>query len=198
MPIEETPTEPPRRRMIVGITGATGIVYGVRLLQVLKTAGIETHLVVTKPGDQTRAHETDISARDLRVLADVEHHIDDLAAAISSGSFRTMGMIVAPCSMRTLAEIATGVSSNLLSRAADVTLKERRRLVLMVRETPLTAIHLDNMVRVTAAGGIIFPPVPAFYTRPRTIEEVVDHAIGRVLDLFDLDVGLVKRWPAED
>ncbi len=186
--------KPPRRRMIVGITGATGIAYGIRLLRALRLADIESHLVVTKPGEQTRAYETDLSAKDLRALADVAYGVDDIAAAIASGSFRTMGMIVAPCSMRTLGEIATGVSSNLLTRAADVTLKERRRLVLMVRETPLSAIHLDNMVRVNAAGGIVFPPVPAFYTKPQTIEDIVDHSIGRVLDLFDIDVGLVQRW----
>jgi 4-hydroxy-3-polyprenylbenzoate decarboxylase len=180
--------------MIVGITGATGIAYGIRLLRALRLADIESHLVVTKPGEQTRAYETDLSAKDLRALADVAYGVDDIAAAIASGSFRTMGMIVAPCSMRTLGEIATGVSSNLLTRAADVTLKERRRLVLMVRETPLSAIHLDNMVRVNAAGGIVFPPVPAFYTKPQTIEDIVDHSIGRVLDLFDIDVGLVQRW----
>ncbi len=180
--------------MIVGITGATGIAYGIRLLEVLRRAGIESHLVVTKPGEQTRAYETDLSAKDLRALADVTYPVDDIGAAIASGSFRTMGMIVAPCSMRTLAEIATGVSSNLLTRAADVSLKERRRLVLMVRETPFSGIHIDNMARVTAAGGIIFPPVPAFYTRPKTIAEIVDHAVGRVLDLFDVDVGLVQRW----
>jgi 4-hydroxy-3-polyprenylbenzoate decarboxylase len=180
--------------MIVGITGATGIVYGVRLLRALRLADIESHLIVTKPGEQTRAHETELSAKDLKALADVSYGIDDIAAAIASGSFRTMGMIVAPCSVRTLAEIATGTSSNLLTRAADVTLKERRRLVLMVRETPLSAIHLDNMARVTAAGGIIFPPVPAFYTRPQTLDDIVDHTIGRALDLFDIDVGLVQRW----
>ncbi len=150
--------------------------------------------MVTKPGEQTRAYETDLSAKALRALADVAYPIDDIAAAIASGSFRTMGMIVAPCSMRTLAEIATGVTSNLLTRAADVSLKERRRLVLMVRETPLSSIHLDNMMRVTAAGGIVFPPVPAFYTRPQTIADIVDHAVGRALDLFDIDVGLVQRW----
>jgi 4-hydroxy-3-polyprenylbenzoate decarboxylase len=188
---------PERRRMVVGITGATGIVYGVQLLKALRTAGVETHLVVTRPGDQSRAYETDLSAKELRALADIAYPVDDIAAAISSGSFRTMGMIVAPCSMRTLAEIATGVSSNLLSRAADVTLKERRRLVLMVRETPLTAIHIDNMAKVTAAGAIVFPPVPGFYTRPKTIEDIVDHSVGRVLDLFDIDIGLVKRWREE-
>lgn len=181
--------------MIVGITGATGIAYGIRLLQALRAANIESHLVVTKPGEQTRAYETDITARDLRALADVNYGIDEIGAAIASGSFRTMGMIVAPCSMRSLAEIATGVSSNLLTRAADVTLKERRRLVLMVRETPLNAIHLDNMVRVNAAGGVIFPPVPAFYNKPQTVQDLVDDAVGRVLDLFDIDIGLVKRWP---
>ena len=182
------------RRMVVGVSGATGIVYGVRLLQVLRSLAIETHLVVTKPGEQTRAYETTLSAEALRALADVNYSPNDVAAAISSGSFRTIGMVVAPCSMRSLAEIATGVSGNLLTRAADVTLKERRRLVLMVRETPLSAIHIDNMARVTAAGGVIFPPVPAFYAKPTSLEEMVDHTVARVLDLFDLDAGLIDRW----
>jgi 4-hydroxy-3-polyprenylbenzoate decarboxylase len=189
-----------RPRMIVGVTGATGIIYGIRLLLALREAAVESHLVVTKAGDQTRSYETDLSARQLRDLADVNYGVGDIAAAIASGSFRTLGMIVAPCSMRTLGEIASGACSNLLTRAGDVTLKERRKLVLMVRETPLSSIHLDNMVRVTQAGGIIFPPVPAFYTRPKTIEDIVDHTVGRVLDLFDIDIGLVARWgekPAE-
>jgi 4-hydroxy-3-polyprenylbenzoate decarboxylase len=183
-----------RRRMIVGISGATGVIYGVRLLEALRRLDIETHLVVSKSGDLTRAYETDLSAAELRALADVTYRAADVGAAISSGSFRTMGMVVAPCSIRTLSEIATGVTGSLLSRAADVCLKERRRLVLMVRETPLHAGHLKSMLAVTEAGGVIAPPVPAFYTRPRTLEDVVDHTIARVLDLFDLEVPFASRW----
>lgn len=182
------------RRMIVGITGATGIVYGVRLLEALKALGIETHLVVTKAGELTRAHETDLTSDELRVMADVAYSPNEIGAALASGSFRTLGMIVAPCTIRTLSEIATGATSNLLTRAADVTLKERRRLVLLVREFPLHAGHLKSMVAVTEMGGIVAPPVPAFYTRPQTIAEIVDQTIGRVLDLFDLDAGSFPRW----
>jgi 4-hydroxy-3-polyprenylbenzoate decarboxylase len=182
------------RRLIVGITGATGIVYGVRLLQVLKETDVETHLVISKAGEMTRAYETDLSSDELRSLADVVYPVSDVGAAIASGSFRTMGMVVAPCSIRTLSEIATGATSTLLTRAADVVLKERRRLVLMVRETPLHAGHLKSMLAVTEAGGIIFPPVPAFYIRPQSLDDLVDHAVGRVLDLFDIEVEGVKRW----
>lgn len=183
-----------RRRIIVGVSGATGIVYAERLLQVLRELGVETHLVITKPGELTIAHEWWGSSKDLRALADVTYPVADIGAAIASGSFRTMGMIVAPCSVRTLSEIATGVTSNLLTRAADVCLKERRRLVLMVRETPLHAGHLKSMLTVTEMGGIIAPPVPAFYTKPETLDALVDQTIGRVLDLFDLDNFLVERW----
>jgi flavin prenyltransferase len=182
------------RRMIIGISGASGVIYGVRLLQVLKQQGIETHLVVSKAGEMTRAYETDLSMQQLRGLADVWYPVTDVGAAISSGSFRTMGMIIAPCSIRTMSEIAHGISSTLITRAADVVLKERRRLVLMLRETPLTAGHIKNMLAVTESGGIIAPPVPAFYIRPRTIEDLVDHAIGRVLDLFDIEMEGVQRW----
>ena len=185
------------RRLIVGISGATGVVYGVRLLAALRGLEVETHLVVTKPGDQTRAYETALTAKGLRALADMAYAAEDIGAAISSGSFRTMGMVVAPCSMRTLAEIATGATSNLLTRAADVVLKERRRLVLLAREAPLSSIHLRNMLAVTEAGGIVFPPVPAFYAKPATLDDMVDHTVGRVLDLFDLDAGLVERWSGE-
>jgi 4-hydroxy-3-polyprenylbenzoate decarboxylase len=180
--------------MIIGISGATGVIYGVRLLQVLKQQGIETHLVVTKAGEMTRAYETDLSMHQLRDLADVWYPITDVGAAISSGSFRTMGMIIAPCSIRTMSEIAHGISSNLVTRAADVVLKERRRLVLMLRETPLTASHIKSMLAVTQSGGIIAPPVPAFYIRPQTIEDLIDHAVGRVLDLFDIEMEGVRRW----
>jgi len=195
----ETPSLPskPSRRMIVGISGATGIVYSVELLRVLKLLGIETHLVVSNAGEQTRAHETSLSAKELRSMADVTYSIKDVGAAIASGSFRTMGMIVAPCSIRTLSEIATGVTSTLLTRAADVCLKERRRLVLLVRETPLHRGHLQSMLAVTDAGGIIMPPVPAFYLRPKTIDEVVQHTVSRTLDLFDLDSGSSPRWGEE-
>lgn len=182
------------RRMIVGITGATGIIYGVRLLGVLKALGVETHLVVTKAGELTRAHETDLSADDLRGLADFAYNPNEIGAALASGSFRTMGMVVAPCTIRTLSEIATGATSNLVTRAADVTLKERRRLVLLVREFPLHGGHLKSMLAVTEMGGIVAPPVPAFYTRPQTIEDIVDQTVGRVLDLFDLEAGTFPRW----
>lgn len=183
-----------RRRLIVGISGATGIVYGIRLLETLRQLDVESHLVVSKAGELSRAYETSLSAADLRKLADVVYRPADVGAAIASGSFRTMGMIVAPCSVRTLSEIATGVTGTLLTRAADVCLKERRRLVLMFRETPLHAGHLKSMLAVTEAGGIIAPPVPAFYNRPQTLEEMVDHTIARVLDLFDLDSPHAARW----
>jgi 4-hydroxy-3-polyprenylbenzoate decarboxylase len=182
------------QRLIVGISGASGVIYGVRLLQALEKLPVETHLVMTRTAEVALAHETDLKVEDVRRLADVAFRIDDLAAAISSGSYRTIGMIVAPCSMRSLGEIAHGITSNLLTRAADVVLKERRRLVLVARETPLHAIHLRNMTTLAEMGAIIAPPVPAFYNRPKTLDDVIDHTIGRVLDLFDLDTGKVKRW----
>jgi flavin prenyltransferase len=181
------------RRLIVGISGATGIVYGVELLRTLRRLGIESHLVVTTAGEQTRAYETALTKSELRAMADVVYSASHVGAAIASGSFRTMGMIVAPCSIRTLSEIATGVTSNLLTRAADVCLKERRRLVLLVRETPLHLGHLKSMQAVTEAGGIIMPPVPAFYLRPQTIENLVQDTASRALDLFGLDTG-APRW----
>lgn len=181
-------------RLIVGISGASGVVYGVRLLETLQKLPVETHLVMTRTAEVTLAHETDMKVSDVRRLADVAYRIDDLAAAVSSGSFRTIGMIVAPCSMRSLGEIAHGITSNLLTRAADVVLKERRRLVLVARETPLHAIHLRNMATLAEMGAIIAPPVPAFYNRPQTLDDIVDHTVGRVLDLFDLDSGSVRRW----
>ncbi|HLG47851.1 MAG TPA: UbiX family flavin prenyltransferase [Reyranella sp.] len=183
-----------RPRLIVGISGASGVIYGVRLLQALQELPVETHLVMTRTAEVALAHETDFKVEDVRRLADVAFRIDDLAAAISSGSYRTIGMIVAPCSMRSLGEIAHGITSNLLTRAADVVLKERRRLVLVARETPLHAIHLRNMTVLAEMGAIIAPPVPAFYNRPKTLDDVVDHTVGRVLDLFDLDTGKLKRW----
>ena len=180
--------------LVVGISGASGVIYGVRLLELLRLIPVETHLVMTRTAEVTLAHETSFKVSDVHALAGKVHRIDDLAAAISSGSFRTRGMIVAPCSMRSLGEIANGLSSNLLTRAADVALKERRRLVLLPRETPLHAIHLRNMMRLAEAGAVIAPPVPAFYNRPQTLGDVIDHTLGRVLDLFDLDTGAVKRW----
>jgi len=180
--------------MVVGITGATGIVYGIRLLEVLRSLDVETHLVVSKAGEMTREHETDMSSGALRALASRHYGAGEIGAALSSGSFRCMGMVVAPCTVRTLSEIATGVTDTLLTRAADVTLKERRRLVLLVREFPLHAGHLRSMLAVTEMGGIVAPPVPAFYTRPETINDIVDQTIGRVLDLFDLDSGTFPRW----
>lgn len=182
------------QRLIVGISGATGIVYGVRLLELLRDTPIETHLVVSRAGDMTRAYETDLSARALRDLADVVYGIQDVGAAISSGSFQTLGMVVAPCSVKTVAEIACGLGQSLLTRAADVTLKERRRLVLLVREAPLSLIHLRNMTAVTEAGGVIMPPVPAFYTKPRDLDDMVTHTVCRTLDLFGIDVGRLERW----
>ncbi len=181
-------------RLIIGISGSSGIIYAIRLLQVLRDMPVETHLVVSKAAQLTRAYETTMSLAELKLLADVYHRYSDIAAPIASGSFRTIGMIVAPCSMKSLAEIANGIAGNLLTRAADVVLKERRRLVLMPRETPLHLGHLQNMVAVTQMGGIICPPQPAFYNKPQTIEDLVNDSVGRVLDLFDLDSGLVRRW----
>jgi 4-hydroxy-3-polyprenylbenzoate decarboxylase len=183
-----------KKRMIVGISGASGILYGVRLLEILRTLEIETHLIVTSAGHLTRAHETELSAKELRALAHVSYAVSDVAAPLASGSFRTMGMIVAPCSVHTLGAIVGGVTSNLLTRAADVVLKERRRLVLLVREFPLHAGHLKNMLAATEMGAIVAPPVPAFYTRPASIEDIVDQTVGRVLDLFDLEVPFLPRW----
>ncbi|MGC2856440.1 UbiX family flavin prenyltransferase [Novispirillum sp. DQ9] len=185
---------PSKRRLIVGISGATGVVYGIRLLEALRDLGVESHLIMTRTAEVTLAYESDLKVADVHARADVVHRADDLAAAPASGSFRTMGMVVAPCSVRSLAEIAAGTGSTLITRAADVTMKERRRLVLMLRETPLHLGHIRNMAAVTEMGGIIAPPVPAFYTRPQSLDDIVDHAVGRVLDLFDLDSGLIARW----
>lgn len=183
------------QRIIVGISGASGAVYGVRLLEALRDVdGVETHLVMSRMAHVTLAAETPYSVGEVQALADHVHQAQDLGAAISSGSFRTMGMVVAPCSMRSLAEIATSLTTSLLTRAADVVLKERRKLVLLVRETPLTTVHLRNMVTVSEMGGIIAPPVPAFYQRPQSLEEMIDHTVGRVLDIFDIEHQLVKRW----
>lgn len=186
------PAQP--RRIVVGISGATGIIYGIRALQLLRAAGVESHLVISRSARLTAASESDLTVRGIEALADVSYSPGDLTAAVASGSFPTQGMIVAPCSVKTLAQIATGLCDTLLARAADVTLKERRRLVLMVRETPLTLTHLRNMAAVTENGGIIAPPVPAFYTRPATVAGIVDQSMGRVLDLFGIDSGAFPRW----
>ena len=183
-----------RKRMIVGISGASGIIYGIELLKVLRELEIETHLVISRAGEMTRAYETAITSQDLKQLADFHYHIDNYGAPIASGSFKTMGMIVAPCSMRSLGEIAHSSGSNLLTRAADVVLKERRKLVLLVREFPLNAGHLKNMLAVTEMGGVVAPPVPAFYTKPNTLQDIVHQTIGRTLDLFDLDMPNFLRW----
>lgn len=182
------------RRIIVGISGASGAIYGVRLLQMLRSAEIETHLVVSRAARATIAAETDLTVPEILALADHHYSADDMGAAISSGSFQTLGMVVAPCSVRSLAEIAQGVTTGLISRAADVVLKERRRLVLMLRETPLHLGHIRAMAQATEMGAIIAPPVPAFYNRPETIADIVDHSLGRVLDLFGIDTGHVRRW----
>jgi flavin prenyltransferase len=181
-------------RLIVGISGASGAIYGIRLLQVLRVVGIETHLVVTKTAAQTIACETDHTLKEVYEMAEVVHSASDLGAGISSGSFRTLGMVVAPCSMRSLSEIAYGNTGGLLTRAADVQLKERRRVVLLAREAPLHLGHLRAMVQVTEIGAVVLPPVPAFYNRPRTLEDIIDHTVGRTLDLFGIDSGIVKRW----
>ncbi|NSX06779.1 UbiX family flavin prenyltransferase [Cupriavidus gilardii] len=183
------------RRVIVAITGATGAVYGVRLLQVLSAVPeVETHLLISPAGVMNLQHELEIGKAETEALADVVHNVRDIGATIASGSFRAHAMVIAPCSMRTLAAIAHGLSDNLITRAADVTLKERRRLVLMVRETPLNLAHLRNMTAVTEMGGIVFPPVPGFYQKPDTIAQLVDHTIGRVLDLIDVPQTLAPSW----
>jgi len=187
-------TSAARRRIVVGISGASGVIYGVRLLRLLRDLEVESHLVVSRSAQVTLAQETQMRLADLQALADVNYPNTDIGAAISSGSFRVDGMVVAPCSIKTLSEVATGCTSSLLSRAADVMLKERRRLVLMVRETPLHAGHIRSLAAVTDAGAIVYPPVPAFYARPETLEQMVDHTLGRVLDLFDIESRTVRRW----
>jgi flavin prenyltransferase len=181
-------------RIIVGISGASGVIYGIQALKTLRKLEFETHLVVSKSALVTLSQESSLKASELIELADVHYANSDIGACIASGSFQTIGMLVAPCSIKTLSEVATGVTSSLLSRAADVVLKERRKLVLMVRETPLHAGHLESMLRVTNMGAIVTPPVPAFYTQPETIDDIVCQSIGRALDLFNVESGLVKRW----
>ncbi|MGY3605333.1 MULTISPECIES: UbiX family flavin prenyltransferase [unclassified Bradyrhizobium] len=188
------PPEGEPRRLIVGITGASGAIYGVRMLRLLKSMPIETHLVMSRSAKITLTQELDVKVSDVTALADVVHQVDNIGASISSGSFKTLGMVIAPCSMRSLAEIASGVTSSLVTRAADVVLKERRRLVLMVREAPLHLGHLRSMVAATEIGAIVYPPVPAFYARPESLDQMVDHTLGRVLDLFDISTDVVSRW----
>jgi flavin prenyltransferase len=183
-----------KARIIIGITGASGAIYGVRLLKILQPLAVETHLVMSRSARTTLSQELALRANEVADLADVVHNSDNIGASIASGSFQTLGMVIAPCSIRTLSEITTGVTSTLMSRAADVVLKERRRLVLMVRETPLHLGHLRSMVAATEMGAIVFPPVPAFYAHPASLEEMVDHSIGRVLDLFGLETNIVRRW----
>ena len=182
------------RRLIVGISGASGIVYGVRMLEVLRDSEVETHLVMSKSAEVTLAYETALKVAEVKALADVVYPNTDIGAAVSSGSFRTEGMVVAPCSIRTVSEIAHGTTTSLLTRAADVVLKERRRLVLMVRESPLHTGHLRTLTLASEIGAVIAPPVPGFYANPQSLDDLVDHTVGRALDLFGIEAGLVKRW----
>jgi 4-hydroxy-3-polyprenylbenzoate decarboxylase len=184
-------------KIIVAITGATGAIYGVRILQRLREAGAETHLVISRWGARTLLHETPYSREQVEALATVNYAPGDMGAAISSGSFRTDGMVIAPCSAKTLAAIAHGFGENLVHRAADVVLKERRKLVLLVREAPLSDIHLENMLKLSRMGAVMLPPMPAFYNHPRTVDDVVEHTVSRVLDQFGLDVSGVERWSGE-
>jgi 4-hydroxy-3-polyprenylbenzoate decarboxylase len=182
------------QRLIIGISGASGIIYGVRVLRLLQNSGIETHLVMTKSAEMTLSYETDLQPAALRALASKYHAVTNVGATISSGSFPTMGMLILPCSIRTMSEIATGVTSSLLTRAADVVLKERRRLVLAIRETPLHVGHLRTMTQLAEMGAVVAPIVPAFYNRPQSVDDIVNHTVGRLLDLFGIEAGIVKRW----
>lgn len=186
------------KRLIIGITGASGVQYAIRILEILRDSEIETHLVMTKAAELTFAYETDLKPADVAALAHIKYGIQDIAAAIASGSFQTLGMIVAPCSIRSMSEIATGTTSNLLTRAADVCLKERRKLVLMVRETPFHTGHLRTMTALSEYGAIIAPPAPAFYLKPKSLEEMIDQSAYRLLDLFDLDLPGIQRWGEDD
>jgi 4-hydroxy-3-polyprenylbenzoate decarboxylase len=183
------------KRLIVAITGASGARYGVRLLELLRaTEGIETHLMISDAAALNLHHELDVKRKDIEALADNVHSVRDIGACVASGSFRADGMVIAPCSMKTLAAVAHGMCDNLITRAADVTLKERRRLVLLVRETPFNLAHLRNMTAVTEMGGIIFPPLPALYQRPQSIDEMIDHTVGRVMDMLGLEQSLAPEW----
>lgn len=185
-------------RLIIGISGASGVIYGIRALELLAGADVETHLVMSKSAEVTMGYEVDAKPAQVRDLANVSHAVGDVGASISSGSFKTAGMLILPCSIRTMSEIATGVTGSLLSRAADVVMKERRRLVLAVRETPLHTGHLRTMTRLSEMGAVISPVVPAFYAKPETVDDIIDHTVGRLLDLFGLDIGTVKRWKDEN
>jgi flavin prenyltransferase len=189
------------RRLIVGISGASGTIYGIRMLEMLKKTDIETHLVMSKSAEMTLVYETEFKPKDVKALASVVHPVADIGASISSGSFPTMGMIVVPCSIRTMSEIATGVTSSLMSRAADVVLKEKRRLVLALRETPLHGGHLRTLTTLADIGAVVAPIVPAFYNKPKTVDDIINHTVGRLLDLFGVETKVVKRWeggPAEE
>ena len=190
--VEDTPATP--RRLIIGISGASGVIYGVRALEVLRSMDIETHLVMSKSAELTMSYEMEMKPKQVKEMASVCHPIADVGASISSGSFNTMGMLILPCSIRSMSEIASGVTGSLLSRSADVVLKERRRLVLGVRETPLHAGHLRTMAQLSEMGAIIAPIVPAFYTKPKSLDDIINHTVGRLLDLFGIDTGAVKRW----
>lgn len=181
-------------RIVVGITGASGVILGIKLLEFLKKTGIETHLIITEVAKKIIEHETDYSVKDVEKLADSVHDNKDLFAPIASGSFKIKGMVVIPCSMKTLAGVANGYSDNLLLRVADVCLKERRRMILVAREMPLSQIHVENMERVSRAGGIILPPVLTFYSKPKNINDMVNHVIGKVLDMLDIENDVYKRW----
>lgn len=197
MAVPEGTSPLPRRRLVVGITGASGSVFGIRLLQRLTEFPVETHLVISPWGARTLEHETPFSVADVRALADVVHKPGDLGACVSSGSFRTEGMVIAPCSVKTVAAIATGYTEGLVARAADVTLKENRRLVLLVRESPLSVVHLRNLVTLAEMGVVVLPPVPAFYNHPQTVDDVVDHIVTRALDQLGLHSQATPRWDGD-
>jgi 4-hydroxy-3-polyprenylbenzoate decarboxylase len=192
-------TEP--RRLVVGLSGASGVIYGVRMLELLRDTDVETHLVMSKSAELTLAYETELKPKEVKALASVNHPASDIGAAISSGSFPTMGMVIVPCSIRTMSEIATGVTSSLVSRAADVVLKEKRRLVLALRETPLHGGHLRTMTTLADIGAVVAPIVPAFYAKPKTVDDIINHTVGRLLDFFGIETKVVRRWqggPPED
>ena len=182
------------KKIIVAITGASGAIYGIRLLAILRECNIETHLIISKSANLTIATETSFSIGDIKKLADYVYHPSDIGAKISSGSFKVNGMIIAPCSMKTLSAIASGMENDLITRSAAVIIKEQKKLALMVRETPLSAIHLENMLKLARIGVAICPPVPAFYNNPATLEDIINHSLARILDLFNIETNLVKRW----
>ena len=183
------------KKIIVSITGTSGAIYGIRLLEILRRCGVEIHLIISKSANLTIATETSFSINDIKKLADYVYHPNDIGAKISSGSFKVNGLIIAPCSMKTLSAIASGLENNLIMRSASVIIKEQKKLALIVRETPLSAIHLENMLKLARIGVAICPPVPAFYNKPATLDDIVNHSIVRVLDLFDIETNLIKRWP---